>query len=136
MQKFMNRLIKNDSRVVPIEKALRDFDDDYKKTLEALNRIKEHKIRKLKQKLASKIQFKKGDIVYSSAGIVLVEKIEVMADYNGRGERIPVHARLHGTRLYWLKGGYVTPVKRRTKGWISVGSHLKKIESNKLIIKN
>ena len=51
----------------------------------------------------------------------------------GRGELLPIHATFSGVKHKWLKGGFITPTKRKQIGNLFSYGNLKKVDKSKIV---
>jgi len=113
--------------------AIGKLEDEYNSLMLELEILKAKKINNLKDKFVKELPFKKGDIVYNVTGIIKIDNIDFEIGYNGRGELLPIHATFSGVKHKWLKGGFITPTKRKQIGNLYSYGNLKKVDKSKIV---
>lgn len=113
--------------------TIKNLEEEYDSLMVELELMKNKKVTELKNKFYQKLPFKKGDIIYNVTGIIKIESIFFKIDYNGRGDRLPIHATYKGTKYKWVKDGLITPTKNKDKGELHSYGVLKKIDNSKVV---
>jgi hypothetical protein len=108
---------------------------DYSHLIDEIEELKSERISKLKAKYIKKSPFGRGDLIYNVTGIIRITSIDFEIEYNGRGELLPISVIYNGIKYKWIKGGFVSPTKRKEMGslrWYT-GCSIKKIDKNKIM---